>query len=116
MAGGGQGVPALAAPLPARLRLPGSELQDLVAGWAAAAAAEGGGGRVGTGGLTLAVDVSAHLAAKRDAMRCHGSQIEDTSFFLQMPDEAFAMSFGTEWFIEHDAQPPFRTGWIFPAP
>ena len=66
--------------------------------------------------LTLAVDVSAHLAAKRDAMRCHGSQIEDTSFFLQMPDEAFAMSFGTEWFIEHDAQPPFRTGWIFPAP
>ena len=66
--------------------------------------------------LTLAVDVSAHLAAKRDAMRCHRSQIEDTSFFLQMPDEAFAMSFGTEWFIEHDAQPPFRTGWIFPAP
>ncbi len=66
--------------------------------------------------LTLAVDVSAHLDAKRDAMRCHRSQIEDTSFFLQMPDEAFAESFGTEWFIEHDAQPPVRTAWIFPAP
>jgi LmbE family N-acetylglucosaminyl deacetylase len=64
--------------------------------------------------LTLAVDVSAHVGAKREAMRCHRSQIEDTSFFLQMPDEAFAQSFGTEWFIEHDEQPPVRTGWIFP--
>jgi LmbE family N-acetylglucosaminyl deacetylase len=66
--------------------------------------------------LTLAVDVSAHLVAKRDAMRCHRSQIEDTSFFLHMPDDAFAQAFGTEWFIEHDAQPPVRTGWIFPDP
>ena len=65
--------------------------------------------------LTLSVDVSAHLDAKRDAMRCHRSQIEDTSFFLQMPDEAFAQSFGTEWFIEHDRQPPVRPGWIFPT-
>jgi LmbE family N-acetylglucosaminyl deacetylase len=66
--------------------------------------------------LTLAVDVSAHVGVKREAMRCHRSQIEDTSFFLQMPDEAFAQSFGIEWFIEHDAQPPVRTGWIFPTP
>ena len=65
--------------------------------------------------LTLAVDVSAHLAAKRDAMRCHRSQIEDTSFFLQMPDEIFAQSFGTEWFIEHDGQSPVSDGWIFPT-
>jgi LmbE family N-acetylglucosaminyl deacetylase len=64
--------------------------------------------------LTLAVDVSNHLAAKREAMRCHRSQIEDTSFFLQMPDDVFAASFGTEWFIEHDARPPVRHGWIFP--
>ncbi len=64
--------------------------------------------------LTLAVDVSAYLDAKRQAMRCHRSQIEDTSFFLQMPDDAFAQSFGTEWFIEHDAQPPVRNGWLFP--
>ncbi len=64
--------------------------------------------------LTLSVDVSAHLDAKREAMRCHRSQIEDTSFFLQIPDEAFAASFGTEWFIEHDAQPPVRAGWLFP--
>ena len=65
--------------------------------------------------LTLSVDVTDHLEAKREAMRCHRSQIEDTSFFLQMPDEVFAASFGTEWFIEHDAEPPVRSGWIFPA-
>jgi len=64
--------------------------------------------------LTLAVDVTAHLDAKREAMRCHRSQIEDTSFFLQMPDETFAASFGVEWFIEHDVRPPWREGWIFP--
>jgi len=65
--------------------------------------------------LTLSVDVSAHLDAKREAMRCHRSQIEDTSFFLQMPDEIFAQSFGTEWFIEHDGQSPVSDGWIFPT-
>jgi hypothetical protein len=47
-------------------------------------------------------------------MRCHRSQIEDTSFFLQMSDDAFAVSFGVEWFIEHDVEPPLREGWIFP--
>ena len=66
--------------------------------------------------LTLAVDVSGYLDAKRQAMRCHRSQIEDTSFFLQMPDDVFAQSFGTEWFIEHDAKPPVRDGWLFPHP
>ncbi|MGB0112798.1 MAG: PIG-L family deacetylase [Ilumatobacteraceae bacterium] len=65
--------------------------------------------------ITLAVDVSGHLGAKREAMRCHASQISDTSFFLQMPDEAFGASFGTEWFIEHDRQPPYRRDWIFPS-
>jgi LmbE family N-acetylglucosaminyl deacetylase len=63
--------------------------------------------------LTLAVDVTDHVLAKRAAMRCHRSQISDTSFFLEMPDELFAVAFGTEWFIEHDAVPPVRRGWIF---
>ena len=63
--------------------------------------------------LTLAVDVTAHLATKRDAMRCHRSQIEDTSFFLEMPEDAFRQAFGTEWYIEHDRVPPLRTGWVF---
>lgn len=63
--------------------------------------------------LTLAVDVSAQTAHKRAAMRCHRSQIADTSFFLDTPEEVFDASFGVEWFIEHDRQPPCRTGWIF---
>jgi LmbE family N-acetylglucosaminyl deacetylase len=63
--------------------------------------------------LTHAVDVSAYIHLKRESMRCHASQITDTSFFLQMPDEAFTMSFGTEWFIKHGAEPGLRTGWLF---
>jgi hypothetical protein len=26
----------------------------------------------------------------------------------------FADAFGTEWYIEHDARPPVRDGWLFP--
>ncbi|PPK70617.1 PIG-L family deacetylase [Actinokineospora auranticolor] len=49
--------------------------------------------------LTGRVDVRAYLSAKRAAMRAHASQISEDSFFLAIPDEAFAGSFGTEWFI-----------------
>ena len=63
--------------------------------------------------ITLAVDVSAHVEVKRAAMRCHRSQIQDTSFFLEMPDEAFVQAFGVEWYIEHDGTPPHRVGWVF---
>ncbi len=66
--------------------------------------------------ITLAVDVSAHVDVKRAAMRCHRSQIQDTSFFLEMPDEAFVQAFGVEWFIEHDGTPPHRVGWVFDPP
>jgi LmbE family N-acetylglucosaminyl deacetylase len=63
--------------------------------------------------LTHAVDVNAYIGAKRDSMRCHASQITDGSFFLQMPDEAFALAFGTEWFIKHGAEPGVQPGWLF---
>jgi LmbE family N-acetylglucosaminyl deacetylase len=49
--------------------------------------------------ITGAVDVTAYLDHKRRAMRAHASQISEQSFFLQMPEEAFARGFGTEWFI-----------------
>lgn len=49
--------------------------------------------------ITHRVDVRDHIDTKRAAMRAHASQINETSFFLQMPDEAFAESFGYEWFI-----------------
>ena len=63
--------------------------------------------------LTHAVDVSAYLHAKRESLRAHRSQITDTSFFLQMPEEAFAASFGTEWFIQKGVKPGVRLGWLF---
>ncbi len=56
--------------------------------------------------LTHAVDVSAHLAAKRASMAAHASQATgDTgtrsiAAFLAIPEEYFAMAFGTEWYVE----------------
>jgi len=55
--------------------------------------------------ITCAFDASDFLDHKRDAMRAHASQISEQSFFLQMPDDAFAYAFGTEWFIR-DGQGP----------
>jgi LmbE family N-acetylglucosaminyl deacetylase len=62
--------------------------------------------------ISLAVDVSAFVAAKRTAIACHASQVTDTSMFLAMPDEVFARAFGTEWFIEPGAPPGMREGWL----
>jgi LmbE family N-acetylglucosaminyl deacetylase len=49
--------------------------------------------------ITCRVDISDFLAHKRAAMRAHASQISEQHFMLSMPDEAFALAFGTEWFI-----------------
>lgn len=49
--------------------------------------------------ITTAVDVTPYLSYKRMAMRAHASQISEQSFFLAMPQDAFAFTFGTEWFI-----------------
>ena len=53
--------------------------------------------------LTTAIDVRAFIATKRAALGEHRSQVSDGSFFLQMPDEVFALSFGTEWYIRKGA-------------
>jgi LmbE family N-acetylglucosaminyl deacetylase len=50
--------------------------------------------------ITHAVDVSAQIPLKQKALAAHRSQIPEDSFFMTMPDEAFAAAFGTEWFIE----------------
>lgn len=63
--------------------------------------------------LTHAVDVSAHVAAKRAAIACHRSQVTDSSFFLQMPEERFSAAFGTEWFIQRGHPAGLRAGWLF---
>jgi LmbE family N-acetylglucosaminyl deacetylase len=64
--------------------------------------------------ITLAVDITAYLDQKRRALLAHKSQVTDTGFFLQMPDEVFARSFGTEWFIERGvpAGAGPRHGWL----
>jgi LmbE family N-acetylglucosaminyl deacetylase len=58
--------------------------------------------------ITTTVDVRSVLAAKRESMRAHASQIADNSFFLQLPDEAFEESFGWEWYIGHGAAAELR--------
>ena len=39
--------------------------------------------------ITLAVDVDAYVGRKRAAIAAHRSQVTDTTFFLEMPDEVF---------------------------
>lgn len=48
--------------------------------------------------ISYQLDVTEMVDAKREAMIAHRSQIGPESFFLTMPDEAFAMAFGTEFF------------------
>jgi LmbE family N-acetylglucosaminyl deacetylase len=55
--------------------------------------------------ITGRVDVTAFTAVKRAAMRAHASQISEDSFFLAMPEPAFAYSFGVEWFIREGQGP-----------
>ena len=55
--------------------------------------------------ITTRVDVRDLIGVKRASMAAHASQISETSFFLQMPEEAFAGSFGWEWFIRRDVTP-----------
>jgi LmbE family N-acetylglucosaminyl deacetylase len=49
--------------------------------------------------VTTTVDVREYMAQKRAAMVAHATQIPADSFFLQLPEEAFAAAFGQEWFI-----------------
>lgn len=63
--------------------------------------------------LTLRVDVSDWVSHKRAAISAHRSQVTDSSLFLEMDPDVFALAFGTEWYIEDDRTPPYRTGWIF---
>ena len=63
--------------------------------------------------ITTRVDVRDLLPTKRAALAAHASQIDETSFFLTMPDEVFALAFGTEWFIRRDAPEGTRETWLF---
>ena len=56
--------------------------------------------------LTTAVDVTPWLDTKKAAMRAHASQIAEHSFFLTMPDRAFRVTWGTEWYIRRGVPTP----------
>jgi LmbE family N-acetylglucosaminyl deacetylase len=53
--------------------------------------------------ITTRIDVTPWIKAKRRAMARHRSQISDESFLLTLPDEWFALAFGTEEFIRRGA-------------
>ena len=67
--------------------------------------------------ITHQIDVTDQITAKRASMRAHASQIGEEHFFSALPDDAFAVSFGQEWFIDHTGSAaggePFATG-LFP--
>lgn len=50
--------------------------------------------------ITHAIDVAPYVEVKRRAMEAHGSQIRPDTFPLSMPPEAFAIAFGTEWYVQ----------------
>lgn len=62
--------------------------------------------------ITMAVDVSDLVAVKRASIACHASQVGDSSMFLNMAPDMFAMAFGTEWFIEPDQPGGAQPGWF----
>jgi LmbE family N-acetylglucosaminyl deacetylase len=62
--------------------------------------------------ITTTVDVTGVLDRKRAAMAAHPSQIPADSYFLALPPAAFAIVFGTEWFIRLDSSPSAPETWI----
>ncbi|MFO7590943.1 MAG: PIG-L family deacetylase [Acidimicrobiia bacterium] len=64
--------------------------------------------------ITTTVDVSEFVAVKRRALAAHASQVDEESFFLAMPEDAFAAMFGTEWFVRRGAPPGTVETTLFP--
>ena len=62
--------------------------------------------------ISFMVDVRGYAAQKKESVKCHASQVTDSSFFLSMPEEAFIDAFGWEWFIRPGDDAPMREGFI----
>ena len=62
--------------------------------------------------ISLMVDVRDFALQKRESVKCHASQVTDSSFFLKMPEEGFVDAFGWEWFIDPQSDAPMREGFI----
>ena len=65
--------------------------------------------------ITWQVDVVAYLDQRRASMEAHRSQATDIEEFLGMPEDVFALAFGTEHYIEPGVGGPMRRGWPFAA-
>ena len=63
--------------------------------------------------LTHRIDVMAFVEAKRRAIMSHRSQITDAGWFAKMPEDAFRMAFGAEWYRKAGDPEPLRDGWFF---
>lgn len=63
--------------------------------------------------ITTAVDATAFVAQKRAAMAAHASQIAENSIFLSLPDDAFAITWGTEWYVRVGADAGTSETWLF---
>lgn len=63
--------------------------------------------------ITTTVDVRAFIDIKRAAMAAHASQIDEASFFLAMPPDAFREGFGYEWFMRRGAPPGTKETSLF---
>lgn len=48
--------------------------------------------------IAYGLNVASVVQRKKEAIMAHRSQVGPDSFFLTMPEEAFAMAFGSEWF------------------
>jgi LmbE family N-acetylglucosaminyl deacetylase len=59
------------------------------------------------------VDVAQYCDLKRQAIKCHASQISDTGFLGNLTPEMFQMSFGLEWFIKVGESGPPCPAWLF---
>ena len=55
--------------------------------------------------ITTRIDVGPFADLKRSALACHASQVTDSAFFLDMPDEGYRRAFGVEWFIHKGVAP-----------
>jgi LmbE family N-acetylglucosaminyl deacetylase len=62
--------------------------------------------------ITTRVDVTDFAEVKRAAMRAHGSQIAETSFFLSMPEDQFRLGFGQEDYILRGAPAGTAETWL----
>ncbi len=56
--------------------------------------------------------MSAQLPQRRAALEAHASQTTDVGQMLSMPEEAFAMFFGTEHYVEPGRPPGMRRAWF----